>query len=64
MRAGDSLANEAKVLKAYTNDNDARLAVANPIAYCFATAEFLFDESEVEIEDPSSVVRVEVIWME
>ena len=62
IRARDVLATEAEILKAY--DSDDRLLDRNPIAYCFATAEFLFDESEVEIEDPSSVVRVEVIWME
>ena len=65
IRAQDTLANEAKILKAYTTQDDHRLAVANPIAYCFATAEFLFDESEVgAVEDPSLIARVEVIWVD
>ena len=62
MRDQDTLATEAEVLKAYTTQDDHRLAVANPIAYSTSAKKFLFDESE--IEDPSSVVRIEVIWMD
>ena len=65
MRARDALATEAEVLKAYTTQDDHRLAVANPIAYNIAAAEFLFDESEVgAVEDPSLIARIEVIWAE
>ena len=65
MRAHDALATEAEILKAY--DFDDSLSDRNPIAYNIGAKKFLFDESEVEAvesEDPSSVVRVEVIWME